>query len=50
MAVSSLRHEFQGQSDGGIIALLLAIHHPDKVGMLAIMGGSCSPMLPIPGS
>jgi pimeloyl-ACP methyl ester carboxylesterase len=32
-----------GQSDGGIIALLLAIHHPDKVGMLAVMGANLEP-------
>ncbi|MBX3735590.1 MAG: alpha/beta fold hydrolase [Candidatus Didemnitutus sp.] len=32
-----------GQSDGGIIGLLLAIHHPDKVGKLAIMGANLNP-------
>jgi pimeloyl-ACP methyl ester carboxylesterase len=32
-----------GQSDGGIIGLLLAIHHPDKVGMLAVMGANLQP-------
>ena len=32
-----------GQSDGGIIALLLAIHHPDKVSMLAVMGANLQP-------
>lgn len=32
-----------GWSDGGIIGLLLAIHHPDKVGMLAVMGANLSP-------
>jgi len=32
-----------GWSDGGIIGLLLAIHHPDKVGMLAIMGANLVP-------
>ena len=32
-----------GQSDGGIIGLLLTIHHPDKVGMLAVMGANLEP-------
>ena len=32
-----------GWSDGGIIGLLLAIHHPDKVGKLAIMGANLNP-------
>jgi len=32
-----------GWSDGGIIGLLLAIHHPDKVGMLAVMGANLQP-------
>ncbi len=32
-----------GQSDGGIIGLLLAIRHPDKVGMLAVMGANLEP-------
>jgi len=32
-----------GWSDGGIIGLLLAIHHPDKVGMLAVMGANLVP-------
>lgn len=32
-----------GWSDGGIIGLLLAIHHPDKVGMLAVMGANLNP-------
>jgi pimeloyl-ACP methyl ester carboxylesterase len=32
-----------GWSDGGIIGLLLAIHHPDKVGRLAIMGANLFP-------
>jgi pimeloyl-ACP methyl ester carboxylesterase len=32
-----------GQSDGGIIGLLLAIHHPDKVSMLAVMGANLEP-------
>jgi len=32
-----------GWSDGGIIGLLLAIHHPDKVGMLAVMGANIAP-------
>jgi pimeloyl-ACP methyl ester carboxylesterase len=32
-----------GWSDGGIIGLLLAIHHPDKVGRLAIMGANLNP-------
>jgi pimeloyl-ACP methyl ester carboxylesterase len=29
-----------GWSDGGIVGLLLAIHHPDKVSMLAVMGAN----------
>jgi pimeloyl-ACP methyl ester carboxylesterase len=32
-----------GWSDGGILGLLLAIHHPDKVGMLAVMGANLEP-------
>lgn len=32
-----------GWSDGGIQALLLAIHHPDKVGKMAIMGANLRP-------
>jgi pimeloyl-ACP methyl ester carboxylesterase len=32
-----------GWSDGGIIGLLLAIHHPDKVGKLAVMGANMRP-------
>jgi pimeloyl-ACP methyl ester carboxylesterase len=32
-----------GQSDGGIIGLLLTLHHPDKVGMLAVMGANLEP-------
>ncbi|MSU53846.1 MAG: alpha/beta hydrolase [Opitutaceae bacterium] len=32
-----------GQSDGGILGLLLAIHHPDKVGKLAAMGANLNP-------
>ena len=32
-----------GWSDGGIIGLLLAIHHPEKVGMLAVMGANVEP-------
>ncbi len=32
-----------GWSDGGILGLLLAIHHPDKVGKLAIMGANLNP-------
>ena len=32
-----------GQSDGGILGLLLAIHHPDKVGKLAVFGANISP-------
>lgn len=32
-----------GWSDGGIIGLLLAIHHPDKVAKLAIMGANLEP-------
>lgn len=32
-----------GWSDGGILGLLLAIHHPDKVGKLAVMGANLDP-------
>ena len=32
-----------GWSDGGIIGLLLTIHHPDKVSMLAVMGANLRP-------
>jgi pimeloyl-ACP methyl ester carboxylesterase len=32
-----------GWSDGGIIGLLLAIRHPNKVGMLAVMGANMDP-------
>ena len=32
-----------GWSDGGIIGLLLAIHHPDRVEKLAIMGANLNP-------
>ncbi len=32
-----------GWSDGGILALLLAIHHPDKVNKLAVMGANLRP-------
>jgi pimeloyl-ACP methyl ester carboxylesterase len=32
-----------GWSDGGIIGLLLAIHHPEKVGMLAAMAANIEP-------
>jgi len=32
-----------GWRDGGIVGLLLAIHHPEKVGKLAIMGASLEP-------
>jgi pimeloyl-ACP methyl ester carboxylesterase len=32
-----------GWSDGGIIGLLLAIRHPDKVSMLALMGANLEP-------
>jgi pimeloyl-ACP methyl ester carboxylesterase len=32
-----------GWSDGGIIGLLLTIHHPEKVSMLAIMGANLEP-------
>jgi pimeloyl-ACP methyl ester carboxylesterase len=32
-----------GQSDGGIIGLLLTIRHPEKVGMLAVMGANLAP-------
>jgi pimeloyl-ACP methyl ester carboxylesterase len=32
-----------GWSDGGIIGLLLAIHHPDKVGKLAVVGANLQP-------
>ena len=32
-----------GWSDGGILGLLLAIHHPDKVSRLAVMGANLVP-------
>lgn len=32
-----------GWSDGGIIGLLLAINHPNKVGKLAVMGANLNP-------
>jgi len=32
-----------GWSDGGIIGLLLTLHHPDKVSMLAVMGANLEP-------
>ena len=32
-----------GWSDGGIVALLLAIHHPDKVNKMATMGANLRP-------
>ncbi|MBS0580786.1 MAG: alpha/beta hydrolase [Proteobacteria bacterium] len=32
-----------GWSDGGIIGLMLAIHHPDKVARLAVMGANLQP-------
>jgi pimeloyl-ACP methyl ester carboxylesterase len=32
-----------GWSDGGILSLLLAIHHPDKVNKVAIMGANLRP-------
>jgi pimeloyl-ACP methyl ester carboxylesterase len=32
-----------GWSDGGIIGLLLTIHHPEKVAMLAVMGANLQP-------
>lgn len=32
-----------GQSDGGIIALLLGIHHPETVDKMAIMGANLTP-------
>jgi pimeloyl-ACP methyl ester carboxylesterase len=32
-----------GWSDGGILTLLLAIHHPDKVGKAAVMGANLRP-------
>ena len=32
-----------GWSDGGIVGLLLAIHHPEKVGRLAVMGANLNP-------
>jgi pimeloyl-ACP methyl ester carboxylesterase len=35
--------EVLGWSDGGIIALLLTIHHPEKVRMLAVMGANLRP-------
>ncbi|NOZ42933.1 MAG: alpha/beta hydrolase [Alphaproteobacteria bacterium] len=39
-----IRHaDIFGWSDGGILGLLLAINHPDKVGRLAIMGANLRP-------
>jgi len=38
-----------GWSDGGIIGLLLTIHHPDKVSMLAVMGANLEPDAPTHG-
>lgn len=39
-----LKHvQVLGWSDGGIVGLLLAIKHPDKVGKLAIMGANLNP-------
>jgi len=35
--------EVLGWSDGGIIGLLLTIHHPEKVRMLAVMGANLQP-------
>ena len=32
-----------GWSDGGILALLLAIHHPEKVSKMAVMGANLRP-------
>jgi len=32
-----------GWSDGGIIGLILTIHHPEKVAMLAAMGANLQP-------
>lgn len=32
-----------GQSDGGIIGLLLAIHHPEKISKLAVFGANLFP-------
>jgi pimeloyl-ACP methyl ester carboxylesterase len=32
-----------GWSDGGVLGLLLAIHHPDKVNKMAIMGANLRP-------
>ncbi len=32
-----------GWSDGGILSLLLAIHHPDKVKKMAVMGANLQP-------
>ena len=32
-----------GWSDGGIIGLLISIHHPDKVNRLAVMGANLEP-------
>jgi pimeloyl-ACP methyl ester carboxylesterase len=41
LALKSVR--VLGWSDGGILGLLLAIHHPDKVSKLAIMGANLEP-------
>ncbi len=44
MALRGLRSVYVlGWSDGGIIGLLLAIHHPDKVAKLAVMGANLQP-------
>lgn len=37
-----------GWSDGGIIGLLLAIHHADKIGKLAVMGANLEPQAAYP--
>jgi pimeloyl-ACP methyl ester carboxylesterase len=37
-----------GWSDGGVIGLLLAIHHPDKVAKLAVMGANLNPQAVYP--
>lgn len=41
--LNTTRANIVGWSDGGILSLLLAIHHPDKVSKMAIMGANLRP-------
>jgi pimeloyl-ACP methyl ester carboxylesterase len=44
LEILGLKHVYVlGWSDGGIIGLLLAMNHPDKVAKLAIMGANLNP-------